>query len=809
MRFLCLGFLIVFTATQVLLQAASRPEAWRVERSPGSSQFHLAAMRSIVLPEASGAALTAAADDLRDVFEQRYGWAPELVEQGIHSPKQAMILELETVSDSKGNDGGFFVRQTGSRIYISAASQQGLIHGIYAFAADVLGARWYWPGELGFEFVGDAPERFTRTRWRETPAYTMRTMAPMDGDYGRRNRLVRQFHFNHALARVFTPELFAAEPKVFSEIRGRRRVPVGSGGVDPQPDFTHPRTVELAAEAALAHFEQNPDSQSFSLSINDNSLFDDTAATEAKVSPLRYFRGRPDYTDLVFEFMNAVAEKVFEEAGAWDTPSGEPRFLTALAYYWTEQSPTIQVHPRVMPVLTSDRAQWHDPAYRAQDKALIERWASSGAERIATWDYYFGSPYPYPRQFTRWIGESLSFMAEAGVTVFYSQMPSAWGLDGPKTWLAASLLWDPTRDIDVLLTEYYDNFFGAASEAIRAFDEAAERHRDAHEGVAEWIKFYKDEAGVELFSASLLAEMRQLIETAQSLLADDPRRAARVQVVSDAFQLTERYAAFHRARVELVQRALNRLLGNADNAPSAAELENYFASREAFQSYAAELVKDPMHQRLTAFTRMPQSDPVPLVLAAMALEDGIPEDYPEYPEERRIAETWAADSGTFHSMFANVKMKPTDAAPRPRDFLGPPLPSIPGWHFDFRAFESLNVQAFPEGGLRVTGADMFSIFTDVPVIPEMDYMLDATLAYHISPDNRIQIRLSWTDSSGKELRADLPLRLPNGPSAPNQRVIVPLQAPTHAYNLRVHFVISRQYPDDFLQLQRVDFGLVR
>ena len=186
--------------------------------------------------------------------------------------------------------------------------------------------------------------------------------------------------------------------------------PKGSAGYDPQPDFTEPRAVEVAAKAALAAFAKNPEARSFSLSINDNTLFDDSEATRRVIEPVEYFRGRPNYTDLVFGFMNQVAEQVFEQGGAWTTPAGEPRYLTALAYYWTEQSPSFPLHPRVMPVLTSDRAQWHDPAYRAQDKALIQRWADSGAERLATWDYYFGAPYVYPRQFNQWIAESLRYM---------------------------------------------------------------------------------------------------------------------------------------------------------------------------------------------------------------------------------------------------------------------------------------------------------------------------------------------------------------------------------------------------------------
>ena len=236
-----------------------------------------------------------------------------------------------------------------------------------------------------------------------------------------------------------------------------------------QPHLAHPLAVDFAAEAALSYFEKNPKSRSYSLSINDNVLFDESELTQAQVMPLKYFRTRPDYTDYVFGFMNAVAEKVFEAGGAWQNENGEDRYLTALSYYWTEPSPSISIHPRVMPVLTSDRAQWHDPLYREGDKALIQRWAHSGAERVATWDYYFGAPYPYPRQFNQWIVESIQYLDTAGVDIFFSQLPSAWGMDGAKAWLAAELLWDPTQDADLLLSEYYENFFGSAAEPVRAF----------------------------------------------------------------------------------------------------------------------------------------------------------------------------------------------------------------------------------------------------------------------------------------------------------------------------------------------------
>jgi hypothetical protein len=807
-HFLC--FLVLGLSAE-----ASRPGAWRVEHLPGSARLSLESIRYVVMPDDSGAVLRAAVDDLCEVFERRYGVTLQVLTDSVRRPKAAIYLG----ASSRGlrlQHNAFWMRREGTRIFVGGDGERGVLNGVYALCEQLLGARWYWAGDLGLELVGDPVDKFPEGLWREEPAYVMRALYPMNGDFGRRNRLVSRYQFRHNLAKVFTPALYEQEPEVFAEVYGQRRRPRANRQYDAQPDFSEPRAVEIAAAAALACFEQHPERRSFSLSINDNALFDDSEATRALVEPLDYFRGRPNYTDLVFGFMNAVAVKVFEEGGAWSTPSGEPRYLTALAYYWTEQSPSFQLHPRVMPVLTSDRAQWQDPAYRQQDKALIARWANSGAERIATWDYYFGSPYPYPRQFNQWLVDSLKYMSAQGVSVFFSQLPSSWGLDGCKAWLAAQLLWDPSRDAEALLDEYYTHFFGAAAEPMRQFYEHAEAHRNAHVGRAEWIKFYEDEFGIELFDAPVLAELRASIDLAKARVADDARRLARVEVVSAAFGLTEAYAQYHATRSVLVARALQVFDGEAAAAAGlAAQLTAFVQARAAFDALAGDLVEDPLHARLRSFVRYAKSDPVGLALAAMAQGGVLPpsEDLAAlgaYAPERAIAAAWARGDRATRSILSNVALRHSKRAPKPRNFLGPDLPKVWGWHFDFRPMEQLSVGPVPAvseqraHGVRVTGVDVFSIFRDVPVTGGQGYVLDASLAYRISPDNRTQVRLSWKDAEGRSLGSDLPFRCPTGDSGGLQRIVLPLHAPAEATQLRLRFIVSRQYEGDFLDLQRVD-----
>lgn len=759
--------------------SSDRAQRWKPEQTLGSAQLSLDDLTYVIRPETASKGLNAAIKDFVELYGLKYSKKLEVITDT--SPKQALSFQH---SESSDVGGGFTIRRERTCVSIHATDSEGWRNGLYAIMGDMMGARWYWAGELGFEWAEPERQHFTDRPWAGRPAFVQRRLHPVDTDFGRRNRLNQVFSFNHNLGKVFTQELFEAQPEVFSEVNGRRKVPRGSGGTDPQPDFTHPGAIEVAAQAALAHFETNPDSTSYSLSINDNVLFDTRERTEAAVTPLRYFRGRPDYTNLVFSFMNQVAERVFDEAGAWRTPQGEDRYLTALAYYWTEAAPAIRIHPRVMPVLTSDRAQWHDPDYRAEDKALIRAWATSGAERIATWDYYFGAPYVYPRQFNQWIAESLPFMADAGVDVFYSQLPSFWGLDGAKAWLAAELLWEPHQDAAALLDEYYENFFGAAAEPMRAFYEAAEAHRNEYEGTAEWIKLYKDESGIALFSPEVLETMRGHLHQAEVLLSDDARRLARVEVVSKAFRLTELYARYDQDRRTLVDLCLDGAASERINA----QLLAFRRTEAAYSEYLETYLKGDYAPNRRYLDRG-QSNPEAFALRVM---QGQPE-------------------GAFQSLTSDPALQ--HQAYYERNFLGPLLPWLGKWYLDYRPSENFKVAASEWGrgseGLRISDADIISIFRTFPVVPNQVYEFRMRAAWRISLDDRVHIHVNWLDEKGRSLRSGVPLRLPYGERIEPVDIRIPFTAPENAAEVRFRIVTSRQYPGDFLDVSELDFGSLK
>ena len=820
--------LLLLTCLQCLVLASPRAHSWKPKALPGSARLPLVDIQKLVLPFAASERLIAATTDLQAVWYERVGERLEIVKWQVVSPKvepqNAIILQhtaVQPFAEWRGYQiaGSFTLFRKDSSIYLGAQTDAGLLNAVYALCTNILGARWYWASDIGLEFVGEVPRFFPEQRWLQAPAFVQRRLYPMENNFGRRNRLVGGYQFNHALSKIFTSELFARNPELFSKVYGTRRKPTGSARQDPQPDFTNPQVVEVAAEAALQHFQCNPESQSFSLSINDNCLFDDSERTAAALGPLHYFRERPNYTDLVFGFMNSVAKRVEElhelqveqnlvAASVWRTPNGATRYLTALAYYWTEQSPSMPLHPNVMPVLTSDRAQWHDPDYRLEDRALIERWSKSGASSIATWDYYFGAPLPYPRQFNRWIAESLKHLADNQVTVFYSQLPSAWGLDGAKAWLAAELLWNPWQDSEALLDEYYMQFFGAAADSMRAFYEGAEAHREMHEGTWQWIKYYKDESGIRVFTSEVLTELRALIEGAKVEVSDDARRSVRVQVVSDAFTFTELQAAYQSAREKLIETSFAGTV-------TGGEISAFIQARAAFESYGQMLIKNPLHARLKHFTSLLQSDPVPIAIAVLATA-GQPIEFAgaaNYSSQIDAARKWVEAPQSYTSLMPNIDLHYLSPARQSRSFLPPDLPRIANWWMDFRPSENLHFSPASDSvtasnGLRASGADVFSIFTNLAVEGAHDYLLDCHLAYKVSPDNRVQLSVRWLDGEGQRIRYDYPLQLPVGESVGLQRVMIPFRSPKTAKEVRLHFRVSRQYEGDYLELKKIDFGLI-
>ena len=793
----------------------------------------------ILLPPDASESLFAAVEDLADALVEAEGKRPQVLSSRWRFPQNALYIGDTPVTvfglrlpRTLSRHGSISRRAPGERVYLRARTDAALVDGVYGLAQEWAGARWYWPGDLGLVVsAGKGSEMFDGFRRRvDEPAFIHRSLWPSGrvedgGAFGRRNRLHGAFQFNHALGRIFTPELFDERPELFATRNGVQQRPRGSAGTDPQPHLASEETVRYAADAVLAYFEENPQAISFSLSINDNILFDDTELTRAIVEPITYFRNKPNYTDLVFTFMNRVAQLVFDEAGAWTTEDGQPRYLTALAYYWAEQSPSFPLHPRVVPILTADRAQWHDPEFRAEDKALIERWGNSGAEVIGTWDYLFGGPYPYPRQFNRHIIDSIRHMANHNVQVYFAQLAFMPGWDAAKLHLTARLLWSPDEDAEAIISQFYEDFFGPAAAAMRTYFEAFEQERERREGTAEWIKLYKDEAAVELFTENFLQQQQQQLKAAMQQVDPGSIFAQRLAIVERDLAFTLSYHRFQTSRSKLVAAIGESSSGKADAATVQDQLirslKNYRQARRDFSADHAEFAKVPYYARHVRWlTPGRQSDPALAALGALAALNWQGELDELGIDDGLIVETYnrfraAGVNPPVQLLSLNPRLfhTPEPAATR---YLFPSMPNIPQWSLDLRPTEKGRVTSARgddwNTGVRFTHVDAASLFADFPVDEDVLMLLESELRYRASPDCRITIEVIWSDATGKRISsqrlAQLPVDWSLSDEAQSIALRIPLLSPSGAASARPRIAVSRQFDGDFLAVESFSLAVV-
>ena len=395
------------------------------------------------------------------------------------------------------------------------------------------------PGPLGYE-PGSAPLP------PAADAFLTRAMSGIgrteaEKAWSEKNLLTPSLEFMHNLATIVRRDDFATHPEWFPLVAGQRYQPPEQI-VNWNPDLASETVVQRAAQAACAAFQADPRRASFSLGINDALIYGESPETLPWVTPPRFFRSRPNYSDLVFQFNNRVAEQVGR--------SFPDRYLGVLAYYWCEEVPTIRVHPQIAPFLTADRSQGYDRRWWQEETRLQLAWAAKGTKRLGLYDYLDGAGFLIPRLHTRLIAEYLPRARRLGFTDYYGESSPNWGLDGPQQWLVAQLIARPGASAPSLLDEYYARFFGEAAAPMRQFFERCEDLWMAQPPPADWLKHFRSETQAVLFPSSECAKLRTLLGQAW-VLAQSGKVRQRVEFVSAAFGATERFVAFCEAKLEV------------------------------------------------------------------------------------------------------------------------------------------------------------------------------------------------------------------------------------------------------------------
>lgn len=342
-----------------------------------------------------------------------------------------------------------------------------------------LGVRWYMPGDLGTVVPQRRDVSLEHGSWVVAPSFAHRHLqaVPREDPWYRRQRLGGDyFPSSHGIP-LEPPADFETEPELFALIDGER--------VERQLCIGNPEVLRRAIAAVTAYFEANPEAPWIGLGPDDGRGFcDDDRCRALDGDQWDPFAAELSMTDRYVWFFNQVL------AGIEDRfPDKRIAFYAYAAY----KLPPVrwEADPRIVPALapiTLCRIHgMNNPVCpeRSFYRELMTGWGQAVPE-VFERGYYFNLADPaLPWSKVHAIREETPIAHALGVAGWRVECMPSWVVHTPTLYVAARLMWDVEADVDALLAEFHEGFFGPAAKPMGAYLTAIDhafRDADCHTG---------------------------------------------------------------------------------------------------------------------------------------------------------------------------------------------------------------------------------------------------------------------------------------------------------------------------------------
>jgi hypothetical protein len=455
---------------------------------------------------------------------------------------------------------GYFIRAVDDRhLIIAGPTSEGTEFGTFEFLERFVGIRWLFPTEVG-DYVPHYQDLILpgTTNVKDEPAF-MQIVAvasePTHQTWARRQRFFTRLNFHHNLVNLFPPETYTkTHPEFFPIPRPgetKRHLPVGHSESF-QPCFTAPGIVDEAAKNIIAAMNANPRIRSYSFGVNDTALYCQCENCRQEYLPGETFLGLPQYTDAYYKFVNAVVEKVLQvHPDVW---------FGCLAYSNVGKPPVnVGVHPRVIPFMTYDTMQLLDPERRKAHENLVKAWGEK-CTFLGRYDYTYGDDHVPPRIYLHHWANYVRWARDHKVKAWYAETYPFFG-EAPKYYVMPRIWWNPDRDVDAILEEWYRLGFGKAAAPMKAYFDHWETYWTTRVPKTEHFARCRNDQYLLGHPGWMQAANQEDVQKADAWiaqakrLADTPETQARVAVMARSWEyyraIMETYIARGKSRERL------------------------------------------------------------------------------------------------------------------------------------------------------------------------------------------------------------------------------------------------------------------
>lgn len=459
----------------------------------------------ISLSRDASATVETAASELQ-TYIQRVTESQLQIEYESQSSQQIALFVDPSLSSCANisNQDAFTVNADGKALQIAGATPRAVLYGAYDVLENDAGIRWVSPGANGEHIpttdslmitpLGGvaAPDfRYRIAGNFHSPGYVLWAVRnklhiprwPIEDDWPKvHNR-------SHDLVSRHGGYVTAPTTHIFNDVLppSKYREEHPEWYSDNQLDITNDAVRDMYVKYIRDFFDANPGAEMFPVTPNDGYGWPDTASPEADLDA-QSAAGHPtrinhhkSVSEAYFRFVSALAERLQD--------THPDKKLYAIAYVNYVYPPvTFSELPEnvIVSVCHYTPADYAHPigsniTSESQEFAsILKEWATKAANR---WMYTYTVKYALdalPQPIAYRLGKDIEFLYQQGYTGLYSQgAEERWGQYGPHFYVMAKKLWDHSRSVDALLTEYFEAMAGnGANEARAAYDTLARAMQD-------------------------------------------------------------------------------------------------------------------------------------------------------------------------------------------------------------------------------------------------------------------------------------------------------------------------------------------
>lgn len=455
---------------------------------------------TIVMQANAPAPVKAAATDLQKYLAKISGVTLPLTSDGKDVPGITLNVgktestKTSDLPDAELNPETFAITQRNDDIYFEGNYPSPTAFAVYSFLQDQLGVRWFAPGD-DWEYVpqnadkstftvdvkslvsvpGTSPRIWSGHAWtRDWTDWNLRNKAVQSEKVPRRN-------FQNKMYAIFPRSKYAeTHPEYYPLINGKRWIPSSDSTRDWWPCMGNKDVQRITVEYIQNYFKEHPDQDSFSLGMDDiYHMCDDPLckAMDAHDDDYRLHR----FSTRFYKFVNIIAKEIKK--------SNPDKSIGTLIYSIAVQLPegVPQMEDNVFGYIANGSvAQWYHPGKEDDWKNLTREW-SKRVKHLSRYDYY-GMGTHVPRVFPHAIDDSIKFDKSLGFEGMYVEVYTFLPQTAPMIWSFAQLQWDPQKDVDVLLDDFYSKMFPSATAGVKKYFELMENswntERPGHVG---WV----------------------------------------------------------------------------------------------------------------------------------------------------------------------------------------------------------------------------------------------------------------------------------------------------------------------------------